>query len=96
MRRRYARAFKVRVHTSSVHDPPCPGHGPVQRIITTLAGLVRPGNSVGPLIDTNGRVDATIFAARTTTTGGYATPNQLLPNLLAHTNHPVPTDGCAD
>jgi S1-C subfamily serine protease len=71
------------------------GHGPVQRTITSLAGQVRPGNSGGPLVDSNGRVTATIFAANTTTEGGYATPTRLIPNLLAHARQIVSTGACA-
>ena len=71
------------------------GHGPVQRTITALAGLVRPGDSGGPLVDASGRVTATIFAADTTTAGGYATPTQLLPHLIAHAGHGVSTRTCA-
>ena len=72
------------------------GDGPVQRTITSLAGDVRPGNSGGPLIDTGGHVTATVFAASTTTAGGYATPVQLLATLLAKSSHSVSTGACAD
>jgi S1-C subfamily serine protease len=72
------------------------GDGPVQRTITSLAGDVRPGNSGGPLIDTGGHVTATVFAASTTTAGGYATPVQLLATLLAKSSHTVSTGACAD
>src|SRR5437588_12818120 len=43
------------------------GRGPVERKVTSLRGLVRSGNSGGPLVDSRGRVLGTIFAA---TTGG--------------------------
>lgn len=43
------------------------GQGPVQRLLTPLRGLVRPGNSGGPLVDDAGRVLTTVFAA---TVGG--------------------------
>ena len=39
------------------------GRGPVQRRITTLRGLVRHGNSGGPMVDGRGRVVTTIFAS---------------------------------
>ena len=32
------------------------GQGPVSRLLTPLRGLVRPGNSGGPLVDADGRV----------------------------------------
>ena len=38
------------------------GQGPVQRLLTPLRGLVRPGNSGGPLVDDAGRVLTTVFA----------------------------------
>ena len=43
------------------------GQGPVSRLLTPLRGLVRPGNSGGPMVDTEGRVLTTIFAG---TVGG--------------------------
>ncbi len=39
------------------------GQGPVSRLLTPLRGLVRPGNSGGPLVDVDGRVLTTVFAA---------------------------------
>ena len=39
------------------------GRGPIRRRITTLRGLVRHGNSGGPMVDGRGRVVATIFAS---------------------------------
>jgi hypothetical protein len=39
------------------------GRGPVRRRITSLRGLVRSGNSGGPMVDGRGRVVTTIFAA---------------------------------
>ena len=43
------------------------GQGPVSRLLTPLRGLVRPGNSGGPLVDGDGRVMTTVFAG---TVGG--------------------------
>jgi S1-C subfamily serine protease len=49
------------------------GRGPVTRLLTPLRGLVRPGNSGGPVVDARGRVLATVFAATVDSTqhGGY-------------------------
>jgi S1-C subfamily serine protease len=54
------------------------GEGPVQRRMTALRGLVRPGNSGGPLVNGDGEVVGTIFAARTGSgpASGYAVPDR--------------------
>jgi S1-C subfamily serine protease len=56
------------------------GEGPVLRSITPLRGLVRPGNSGGPLVDAAGQVVATVFAALTGSPrpGGFAVPNSVV------------------
>ena len=40
------------------------GRGPFARIVTTLRGVVRHGNSGGPAVDAQGRVQTTVFASR--------------------------------
>ncbi len=70
------------------------GNGPVERSITPLRGIVRPGNSGGPLIDASGRVLATVFAeiadagssggsGPNARRGGFAVPNALVRARLA-------------
>jgi S1-C subfamily serine protease len=62
------------------------GDGPVIRSITSLRGLVRPGNSGGPLVDSAGQVVATVFAAITGGSpghGGFAIPNSIVRSELA-------------
>ncbi len=58
------------------------GDGPVLRSISALRGLVRPGNSGGPLIDVDGAVVGTVFAAVTdapaSDPGGFAVPNSVV------------------
>ena len=79
------------------------GNGPVLRQITPLRGLVRPGNSGGPLIDAAGAVVGTVFAAVTggqgaTGPGGFAVPNQLVRAQVARAEHaggPVGSGPCA-
>ena len=71
------------------------GRGPVRRRITSLRGVVRSGNSGGPMVDGAGRVVATIFAATTSgPRGGYAVPNDLVRQTLAGANSPVSTGEC--
>ncbi len=49
------------------------GQGPVSRLLTPLRGLVRPGNSGGPVVDSAGGVLTTVFAGTTGAgpAGGY-------------------------
>jgi Trypsin-like peptidase domain/Colicin V production protein len=59
------------------------GRGPVQRSITAVRGLVRHGNSGGPVVDGSGRVVATIFAAATgSRRAGYAVPDGVVRDAL--------------
>ena len=59
------------------------GRGPVSRRITTLRGVVRRGNSGGPAVDAQGRVQATIFAARIGSAAGYGVPAGIVRAALA-------------
>ena len=58
------------------------GNGPVERTITALSGDIRHGDSGAPAIDANGAVEATIFAARLGTTGGYGVPSSVVRRVL--------------
>ena len=71
------------------------GHGPVERTITSLAGVVRHGNSGGPAIDSDGRVQATVFASRVGSTGGYGIPAEVVRKVLADAHEPISTGPCA-
>jgi len=72
------------------------GNGPVQRLITPLRGLVRPGNSGGPLIDDRGQVVTTVFASTTGNGphGGYGVANSVVASVLANAHGPVSTGAC--
>lgn len=78
------------------------GQGPTERSISSLRGLVRPGNSGGPMVDAAGQVVATVFAAITDAPrgqpGGFAVPDAVVAGELAKAHRArrfVSTDGCA-
>jgi S1-C subfamily serine protease len=71
------------------------GEGPVERTMTSLRGLVRSGNSGGPMVDGDGRVVTTIFAATTNgPRGGYGVPNPVVERALGQVGGPVSTGHC--
>jgi S1-C subfamily serine protease len=77
------------------------GRGPVARSMTTFRGVVKPGNSGGPIVGTDGRVLATVFAQSTNTRrhGGFGVPNALVRAALdsaATAGHAVSTGPCAE
>jgi S1-C subfamily serine protease len=61
------------------------GQGPVSRLLTPLRGLVRPGNSGGPLVDGAGHVLTTVFAGTVGRgpRGGYGVANSTVAHALA-------------
>jgi S1-C subfamily serine protease len=72
------------------------GRGPIQRTITSIRGLVRHGNSGGPVVDGSGHVVATIFAAsvgRRRT--GYGVPDSVVQRALGRVRGSVDTGPCA-
>jgi uncharacterized membrane protein required for colicin V production len=72
------------------------GHGPVSRLLTPLRGVVRPGNSGGPLVDTAGNVLTTVFAGTTGNgpAGGYGVANATVARALDGAQGPVATGPC--
>ena len=82
--------------TSTVITQDAYGRGPVERAITSIRGLVRPGNSGGPVVDRSGRVLATIFAAATRRRRtGYGVPDTLVRDALQKARGTVDTGPCA-
>jgi trypsin-like peptidase/colicin V production protein len=73
------------------------GRGPVRRRITTLRGLVRSGNSGGPMVDGQGRVVTTIFAATVgdASRSGFGVPDSIVREALGKARRPVDTGPCA-
>jgi S1-C subfamily serine protease len=70
------------------------GRGPIERRITTLRGVVRQGNSGGPAVDRQGRVQATIFAARIGSASGYGVPTTVVRAALAAARGEVSSGPC--
>ncbi|UUY03267.1 MarP family serine protease [Svornostia abyssi] len=75
------------------------GKGPIQRSITSFRGVVRQGNSGGPLVDRNGRVVGTVFAqavndSASAPRGGYAVPNAIVAQTLRNISGEVDTGSC--
>jgi hypothetical protein len=83
--------------TTTVISQDAYGRGPVRRPITALRGLVRPGNSGGPVVDGRGRVVTTIFAATVSDGGhsGYGIPDTVVADALRRADDPVDTGPCA-
>jgi S1-C subfamily serine protease len=74
------------------------GRGPVSRKITALRGLVRSGNSGGPVVAGNGRVVTTVFAAAvgSGSGSGYGVPDSVVQAALRRASGPVDTGACAE
>ena len=71
------------------------GRGPVTRQLTALRGEVHSGNSGGPLVDGDGEVMGTVFAATTQgKPGGYAVPNSVVASALGDSTGAVSTGPC--
>ena len=72
------------------------GRETVRREITQLRAEVQSGNSGGPMVDDQGEVVTTIFAASTGTGGsGYGIPDSIVAEALDGPARPVSTGPCA-
>ncbi len=91
-----ARAARIG-QTQEVQTQNAYGEGPVTRLLTPLRGVVRPGNSGGPVVDPAGKVLATVFAGTTGggPPGGYGVANATVSHVLAGAAAPVGTGPCA-
>jgi uncharacterized membrane protein required for colicin V production len=81
--------------TAFVFSQDAYGHGPVTRSITVLSGRVRHGDSGGPAVDREGRVETMVFAARIGSDSGYGVPSDVLRKDLDAAIEPVSTGDCA-
>lgn len=74
------------------------GNGPITRAMTSFRGLVRQGNSGGPLIDSDGRVRSTVFASQSGSDNrrGYGVPGAVIADAISQVNTgvPVSTGAC--
>ena len=76
--------------TETVVSQDAYGRGPVRRRITALRGLVRSGNSGGPMVDGQGRVVTTIFAATrgSPSRSGFGVPDSIVREALGRAQRP--------
>ncbi len=83
--------------TSTVRSQDAYGRGPISRRMTAIRGLVRSGNSGGPVVDGSGRVLTTVFAATVgaRVRGGYGVPNAIVRARLRAAGETVDTGPCA-
>lgn len=83
--------------TTTVRTQDAYGNGPVARRITSLRGLVRSGNSGGPVVDASGRVLTTVFAATIEDGGrhGFGVPDSTVRQALQRASGPVDTGPCS-
>jgi S1-C subfamily serine protease len=90
------RAARIGV-TQTVLSQDAYGAGPVERRMTALRGNVRSGNSGGPVVDADGDVLTTVFAATTGSgpSGGFGVPNAIVRRTLRDASGPVGTGPCA-
>ena len=73
------------------------GRGPIRREMTAFRAQVRSGNSGGPVVDAEGRVQTTVFAAATEEKppSGLGVPNAAVARALEDAGGPVGTGSCA-
>jgi S1-C subfamily serine protease len=73
------------------------GRGPVRREMTAFRAEVRSGNSGGPVVDGEGAVLTTVFAASTDRgpESGLGVPNEIVERALGGPIDPVGTGPCA-
>jgi S1-C subfamily serine protease len=93
--------FNVRAgrlgQTQTVTSQDAYGRGPIRRRITAMRGLVRHGNSGGPMVDGDGRVVTTIFASSVSSRRrtGYGIPASIVERALARADERVSTGPCS-
>jgi hypothetical protein len=83
--------------TGTVTSQDAYGRGPVQRKMTPFRADVRSGNSGGPVVDLDGNVLTTVFAASTGPgqANGLGVPNPIVARALEGKLEPTDTGPCA-
>jgi S1-C subfamily serine protease len=83
--------------TAEVISEDAYGRGPVRREMTAFRAELRSGNSGGPLVDADGVVETTVFAASAGSKppSGLGVPNQIVRRALGKTGGEVGTGPCA-
>ena len=92
------RSARVRAD-QRLRSPDIYGDGTVIRDVLSLRGLIRPGNSGGPVVDSAGHVVGVVFAASVTSSDtGYALSARQVAQAASAgetASRPVSTQGCA-
>ena len=91
------KAEPVRVGSTATLFSPNYAGAVVTRSITSLRGKVRPGDSGGPIVNSAGAVELTVFGAKKGTDVGYGSSSELARALLELRDHSsVSTGACLD
>ena len=72
------------------------GNFPVSRRVTTIRGVIRSGNSGGPVVDAQGRVITTVFAQRVGHRRRLRRPERRRPGSDRARGHRAARDACVD
>ena len=82
--------------TETVISQDAYGQGPIRRRMTAIRGNIRSGNSGGPVVDAQGQVVATVFAATTRgPRGGFGIPTGIVESDVRAARGAVSTGPCA-
>jgi S1-C subfamily serine protease len=72
------------------------GAFPTSRLVTSVRGELRSGNSGGPIVNASGEVIATVFARRIGKSGGYGVPTPFVRAALSKVGTKTLATPCVD